>query len=143
HGPRHFPAARGGDRVDEPDRRRLEPGRVALAHGVGADALRGGNMTTDAVLLEAQHVTQRFRLPNGQILEALRDVALTVREHAVVALVGPSGCGKSTLLRMFAGLARPGGGKVRYRGQPLDGVLAAGARVVQLLARRPSRTVLG
>src|SRR2546427_5501164 len=44
--------------------------------------------------LEAQHVTQRFRLPNGQNLEALRDVSLAVREHEVVALVGPSGCGK-------------------------------------------------
>src|SRR2546427_10938890 len=84
---------------------------------MGADALRGGHMTTDAVLLEAQHVTQRFRLPNGQILEALRDVSLTVREHEVVALVGPSGCGKSTLLRLFAGLARPGDGTVLYRGR--------------------------
>src|SRR5437763_5283686 len=41
------------------------------------------------------------------------------------SLVGPSGCGKSTLLRLFAGLARPGDGAVLYRGQPLEGVLAA------------------
>src|SRR3989441_11773814 len=122
-------------------RRRLEPGRVALAHGVGSDALRGGNMTTDAVLLEAQHVTQRFRLPNGQILEALRDVALTVREHEVVALVGPSGCGKSTLLRLFAGLAHPAEGTVLYRGQPLDGVLGAAAMVFQSFALLPWLTV--
>ena len=60
-------------------------------------------MTPGTVLLEAQHVTQRFRLPNGQNLEALRDVSLAVCEHEVVALVGPSGCGKSTLLRLFAG----------------------------------------
>jgi len=94
------------------------------------------------VLLEAQHVTQRFRLPNGQELEALRDVSLTVREHEVVALVGPSGCGKSTLLRMFAGLARPGEGKVLYRGQPLDGVLAASAMVFQSFALLPWLTVV-
>ncbi len=98
-------------------------------------------MTPDTVLLEARHVTQRFRLPNGQILEALRDVSLAVREHEVVALVGPSGCGKSTLLRLFAGLARPVEGTVLYRGQSLDGVLGAAAMVFQSFALLPWLTV--
>src|SRR2546425_9253028 len=89
------------------DRRQLEPFGVALPHGVGADPLRTGDMTPGTVLLEVQHVTQRFRLPNGQNLEALHDVSLAVCEHEVVALVGPSGCGKSRQLRLFAGLARP------------------------------------
>src|SRR5213596_364020 len=98
-------------------------------------------MTPGTVLLEAQHVTQRFRLPNGQVLEALRDVSLAVREHEAVALVGPSGCGKSTLLRLFAGLARPVDGKLLYRGQPLDGVLGAAAMVFQSFALLPWLTV--
>ena len=98
-------------------------------------------MTPGPVLLEAQHVTQRFRLPNGQNLEALRDVSLGVRENEVVALVGPSGCGKSTLLRLFAGLARPVDGKVLYRGRPLDGVLGAAAMVFQSFALLPWLTV--
>jgi NitT/TauT family transport system ATP-binding protein len=98
-------------------------------------------VTVDTVLLEARHVTQRFRLPNGQVLEALRDVSLAVREHEVVALVGPSGCGKSTLLRLFAGLARPADGAVLYRGQPLDGVLGASAMVFQSFALLPWLTV--
>src|SRR3989442_1341819 len=113
HRARQLPAARGRDRADEPGRRGLEPRRVAVADGVGADALRVRHVTTDMLLLEARHVTQRFRLPNGQVLEALRDVSLAVREHEVVALVGPSGCGKSTLLRLFAGLARPADGTLR------------------------------
>ena len=98
-------------------------------------------MTTGTVLLEAQHVSQRFRLPNGQNLEALRDVSLTVCEHEVVALVGPSGCGKSTLLRLFAGLARPAEGTVLYRGRRLDGVLGAAAMVFQSFALLPWLTV--
>jgi len=98
-------------------------------------------MSAGTLLLEARHVTQRFRLPNGQMLEALRDVSLNVREHEVVALVGPSGCGKSTLLRLFAGLARPGDGAVLYRGQPLEGVLAAAAMVFQSFALLPWLTV--
>ncbi len=98
-------------------------------------------MTPGSLLLEAQHVTQRFRLPNGQVLEALRDVSLAVHEHEVVALVGPSGCGKSTLLRLFAGLARPAEGTVLYRGQRLDGVLGAAAMVFQSFALLPWLTV--
>jgi NitT/TauT family transport system ATP-binding protein len=98
-------------------------------------------MTPGPVLLEARHATQRFRLPNGQVLEALRDVSLSVCEHEVVALVGPSGCGKSTLLRLFAGLARPAEGTVEYRGRPLDGVLGAAAMVFQSFALLPWFTV--
>ena len=98
-------------------------------------------MTPGPVLLEAQHVTQRFRLPNGQNLEALRDVSLAVHEQEVVALVGPSGCGKSTLLRLLAGLDRPVDGKVLYRGHALDGVLGAAAMVFQSFALLPWLTV--
>ena len=98
-------------------------------------------MSAGTLLLEARHVTQRFRLPNGQMLEALRDVSLSVCEHEVVALVGPSGCGKSTLLRLFAGLARPVDGAVLYRGQRLEGVLAAAAMVFQSFALLPWLTV--
>src|SRR6266511_3374002 len=142
-GARELPPARGRDRPDEPARGRLEPGGLALAHGVGAGPLRvrRGDVTAGGVLLEARQVTQRFKLPNGQVLEALRDVSLAVCEHEVVALVGPSGCGKSTLLRLFAGLARAAEGTVLYRGQRLDGVLAAAAMVFQSFALLPWLTV--
>jgi phosphate transport system ATP-binding protein len=33
--------------------------------------------------------------------EALEDVTVGIREHAVTAFIGPSGCGKSTFLRCF------------------------------------------
>jgi len=93
------------------------------------------------VLLEADHVTQRFALPNGEVFEALHDVSLTVREREIVALVGPSGCGKSTLLRSMVGLTRPTAGEVRYRGQPVDGVLASASMVFQSFALLPWLTV--
>ena len=76
-------------------------------------------MTPGPVLLEAQHVTQRFRLPNGQNLEALRDVSLAVCEQEVVALVGPSGCGKSTLLNLMGLLDAPTKGQVVLDGAPV------------------------
>lgn len=58
-------------------------------------------------------VTYRGRPP----VTAVDGVSLTVREGEVVALVGESGCGKSTLARAAAGMAKPAGGSIRYRGQ--------------------------
>ena len=97
--------------------------------------------TTVPALLEAQGVSQRFALPGGQTLEALRDIDLTVREREIVALIGPSGSGKSTLLRMLVGLAHPSAGVVRYRGTPVTGVLSSAAMVFQSFALLPWLTV--
>src|SRR5690349_20381957 len=118
----------------------MESHGVASALAVGTKPHQPRDMT-NTVLLEAQHVSQRFKLPNRQNLEALRDVSLAVSEHEVVALVGPSGCGKSTLLRLFAGLARPADGTVLYRGRRLDGGLGAAAMVLQSFALLPWLTV--
>jgi len=94
-----------------------------------------------SILLEARNLTQRYRQPNGQELEALRDISLTVREKEVVAFVGPSGCGKSTLLRILVGLMRPTSGEVRYRGEALSGVLHSAGMVFQSFALLPWLTV--
>lgn len=44
----------------------------------------------------------------------LRDVTLSIPEGAILGVVGPSGCGKSTLLSIFAGLRRPGAGRITW-----------------------------
>jgi energy-coupling factor transporter ATP-binding protein EcfA2 len=49
---------------------------------------------------------------------ALHDVALTVGEGEVVAVMGRNGAGKSTLLRAIAGVHRPAGGSVTVGGRP-------------------------
>ena len=86
-------------------------------------------MTPGGMLLEARHVTQRFRLPNGQVLEALRDVSLAVREHEVVALVGPSGCGKSTLLYLLGLLDQPDEGQIEINGRMMSNSEPSSARI--------------
>jgi putative ABC transport system ATP-binding protein len=50
---------------------------------------------------------------------ALRNVTIEVAQGEILAVTGPSGCGKSTLLHCLAGILRPDGGTVHYRGQDL------------------------
>ena len=54
-----------------------------------------------------------FETGTGQVVVALQDIDLTVRQGEFVCIVGPSGCGKSTLLRLLAGLERPSSGEIR------------------------------
>jgi len=67
---------------------------------------------------------------------ALRDVAIRVRAGEVVAILGANGAGKTTLLNAVAGLLRPSGGSIRYRGNELIG-LAAHRIVEQGIAHVP------
>jgi branched-chain amino acid transport system ATP-binding protein len=49
-------------------------------------------------------------------------VAIRVRAGEVVAILGANGAGKTTLLNAVAGLLRPSGGSIRYRGNELVGL---------------------
>jgi peptide/nickel transport system ATP-binding protein len=50
---------------------------------------------------------------------ALHGIDLVVRPREVVAVVGGSGSGKTTLGRAIAGLLKPGGGEILFRGRPI------------------------
>src|SRR5437867_10857214 len=48
----------------------------------------------------------------GEPLEVLKNIDLTVAEHAIVGLLGASGSGKSTLLNIISGILKPDRGQV-------------------------------
>jgi NitT/TauT family transport system ATP-binding protein len=64
-------------------------------------------------------LTMRYKTRRGELITALEEVSLTVRDREFVSLVGTSGCGKSTILRLIAGLAVPSAGQVLIDGQPV------------------------
>src|SRR5262249_61494728 len=76
-----------------------------------------------------------FRAAAGGMLHVLGELAFSLRQGEVAALVGPSGCGKTTLLRIIAGLDRDYSGQVAL---PAHGTLGMVFQEPRLL---PWRTV--
>jgi NitT/TauT family transport system ATP-binding protein len=77
----------------------------------------------------------------GDVVRALEDIDLAIRENEFVTVVGPSGCGKSTLLKAIAGLVRPTEGNVWFRGRKVEGPGRDRGVVFQDLAVLPWRNV--
>lgn len=92
--------------------------------------------------IELRHVFKSFP-HNGQAIEVLDDVTLTVADGEFVCLLGPSGCGKSTIVHLIAGLERPTSGEVLVGGKPVAGPAASRTVVFQDAALFPWLSVLG
>jgi len=64
-------------------------------------------------LLEFSSITKTF---GGT--SALSEVSLVLQAGEILALLGENGAGKSTLIKTLAGIYRPDGGEIRFRGEP-------------------------
>ncbi|MEY2476380.1 MAG: branched-chain amino acid transport system ATP-binding protein livF, partial [Actinomycetota bacterium] len=93
-----------------PRRARGEP---LTAHRPEGQAVEG-ERTESLAVLTCEDVTVTF---GG--LQALRDVALEVREGEIVGLIGPNGAGKTTLMECISGFQPVDRGKIVYRGSDL------------------------
>lgn len=93
-------------------------------------------------IIELVNVNQSFKKGDRQELLVLDDINLKLYAGEVVAILGKSGSGKSTLLRIIAGLIRPSGGDVYYRGNAVRGPMRGISMVFQTFALLPWLTVL-
>ncbi len=83
---------------------------------------QAATVEVESVLLEARGLAVG---PTSLRAPLLRGVDVQLAAGQLAAVVGPNGAGKSTLLRTLAGLQRPLGGQVLWRGRPLDSWTAA------------------
>ncbi|MBK8063078.1 MAG: ABC transporter ATP-binding protein [Betaproteobacteria bacterium] len=54
--------------------------------------------------------------------QALSAVSLEVAEGQIVAIVGANGAGKSSLIRTIAGIEKPRGGRITFKGRDITGL---------------------
>jgi NitT/TauT family transport system ATP-binding protein len=99
-------------------------------------------LPSSEAILTVESVSRQFARGGGAGVQVLDDVNLTLRKGEIVGLLGRSGSGKSTLLRIIAGLLRPSGGNVIYRGQKVTAPVEGAAMVFQTFALFPWLTVL-
>jgi len=66
--------------------------------------------------LEVDHLEVRY----GDLV-GVSDISLKVEAGKIVALLGSNGAGKTTTLNAIAGLVRPSGGRVSWRGEDITG----------------------
>ncbi len=71
-----------------------------------------------APIIEATGVHKTYS-SDGNEVQALRGVSLSVRKGEMVAVMGPSGCGKTTLLNTLSGLDSIDQGLIRIEGQEI------------------------
>jgi len=66
--------------------------------------------------LVGRDIRKNFRRDTGEVVRALDDVSLEVRESTLTTLVGPDGAGKTTLIRLAAGLLSVDAGTLEVLG---------------------------
>ena len=81
--------------------------------------------------LSIQNISMRFDLPNGDWVQALKDVTLDLKAGELMSVLGPSGCGKTTLLNIVAGFLAPTKGEILLNGEKVVGPSAERGMVFQ------------
>jgi branched-chain amino acid transport system ATP-binding protein len=69
--------------------------------------------------LKVEHLEVRY----GDLV-GVADISLQVEAGQIVALLGSNGAGKTTTLSAIAGLLRPAGGRIEWRGETISGAPA-------------------
>jgi len=69
--------------------------------------------------VELRNIVKAFPGPSGEIVQAVKNVNMQIKDGEFFSMLGPSGCGKTTSLRMIAGFELPTSGDVLIHGKPM------------------------
>ena len=99
---------------------------MTVRTGSGTEPQRGSTgAEPPGVAIELRGVSRQFRrrrtslLTPAPVVDAVRDVTVTIGRGERFGIVGESGSGKSTLLRLVSGLDRPTSGEILVEGRPV------------------------
>lgn len=96
---------------------------------------------TSKTVLGVEAASVAYRDGAHELVTAVADVSLSLRESETLAIVGESGSGKSSLVRALLGLIPMQAGRVVFAGDPLGGLVetrvAAKRRDLQLVFQDP------
>ncbi len=118
------------------------PPVAATPAAIPIEAAKTPESETGEPIIELRNVEKSFLQQDGERVQVVAPLDLSVYPGTIVALLGASGCGKSTLLRMLSGLAEPSSGEVLWHGKPLAAANPNVAMVFQSFALFPWLTVL-
>jgi ABC-type polysaccharide/polyol phosphate transport system ATPase subunit len=99
------------DALSPPDRPILEMHQVCLQIPVFTTEMRSLGST----LLRSVTGGALRRQGSGAVVQALRDINISVCHGERIALIGHNGAGKSTFLRLISGIYRPSSGRMSLR----------------------------
>jgi putative ABC transport system ATP-binding protein len=62
-------------------------------------------------MLQAEHLTLSYQ--DGEtVVDAIKDISISIEDHQFIGILGPSGSGKSSLLYLLSGLRKPTQGEI-------------------------------
>jgi putative ABC transport system ATP-binding protein len=73
------------------------------------------------VIIETKNISKRYEM-GSEVIDALKDVTITINKGEYVAFMGPSGSGKSTLMNIIGCLDSPSGGTYILNNKDVSGM---------------------
>lgn len=70
--------------------------------------------------IHAEHVSRAYRMGDGNLFYAVRDISIDIPKGKLIIIKGRSGSGKTTLINMLSGLDNPTEGDVLFDGSSMS-----------------------